>query len=70
MRLQATMNILLANPKSVNVFESFGLVFPPLGLLYVAAAAEKAGFTVGLEDFFVSRNRPSHFNFRDWMSLA
>jgi radical SAM superfamily enzyme YgiQ (UPF0313 family) len=66
MSLQATMNILLANPKSVNVFESFGLVFPPLGLLYVAAAAEKAGFTVGLEDFFVSRKRPSHFNFRDY----
>jgi anaerobic magnesium-protoporphyrin IX monomethyl ester cyclase len=58
------MNILLANPRSVNVFESFGLVFPPLGLLYVAAAAEKAGFTVGLEDFVVSRKRPSHFHFR------
>ena len=60
------MNILLANPKSVNVFESFGLVFPPLGLLYVAAAAEKAGFEVALEDFFVSGNKPSHFNFRDY----
>lgn len=60
------MNILLANPKSLNVFESFGLVFPPLGLLYVAAAAEQAGFHVALEDFFVSRNKPSHFNFRDY----
>jgi len=61
-----TMNILLANPKSVNVLESFGMVFPPLGLLYVAAAAEEAGFTVGLEDFFISRNKPSRFNFRDY----
>lgn len=61
-----TMNVLLANPKSVNAFESFGLVFPPLGLLYVAAAAEKAGFRVALEDFFVSRNKPSRFRFRDY----
>jgi len=60
------MNILLANPRSVNVFESFGLVFPPLGLLYVAAAAEKEGFTVALEDFFVSGSKPSKFNFRDY----
>jgi anaerobic magnesium-protoporphyrin IX monomethyl ester cyclase len=60
------MNILLSNPKSVNVFESFGLVFPPLGLLYVAAAAEKAGLNVALEDFFVSGNKPAHFNFRDY----
>jgi len=60
------MNILLANPKSANAFESFGLVFPPLGLLYVAAAAEKAGFRVRLEDFSVSRQRPSSFDFRDY----
>jgi anaerobic magnesium-protoporphyrin IX monomethyl ester cyclase len=61
-----TMDVLLANPKSVNAFESFGMVFPPLGLLYVAAAAERAGFTVGVEDFFVSRNKPSRFDFRDY----
>ena len=60
------MKILLANPKSVNAFESFGMVFPPLGLLYVAAAAERAGFTVGVEDFFVSRKKPSRFDFRDY----
>ncbi len=60
------MKILLANPKSLNAFESFGMVFPPLGLLYVAAAAEKAGFTVGVEDFCVSRHKPSGFNFRDY----
>ncbi len=57
------MNILLTNPKSINVFESFGLVFPPLGLLYVAASAEKKGFKVSVEDFFVSGNKPSNFNF-------
>jgi anaerobic magnesium-protoporphyrin IX monomethyl ester cyclase len=42
------------------------MVFPPLGLLYVAAAAERAGFTVGLEDFFVSRNTPARFDFRGY----
>jgi anaerobic magnesium-protoporphyrin IX monomethyl ester cyclase len=60
------MHILLVNPKNVNAFESFGMVFPPLGLLYVAAAAERAGFTVGVEDFVVSRNKPSHFDFRNY----
>jgi len=60
------MKILLVNPRSANFSESFGLVFPPIGLLYVAAAAEKAGFAVGLEDFFVSGNKPSHFNFRGY----
>lgn len=60
------MNVLLSNPRSINVFESFGLVFPPLGLLYVAAAVEKHGYRVSIEDFFVSRNKPSNFNFRDY----
>jgi len=60
------MNVLLANPKSVSVFESFGLVFPPLGLMYIAAAAEKAGFSVTFEDFFVSRNKPAHFDFQHY----
>ncbi len=57
------MNVLLANPKSSNVFEAFGFVFPPLGLLYVAAAAEQAGHRVAIEDFCVSGNKPSAFDF-------
>ncbi|MEN8264859.1 MAG: hypothetical protein ABFR82_15510 [Nitrospirota bacterium] len=28
------MNILLVNPKNLSVFQTFGLVFPPLGLLF------------------------------------
>ena len=57
------MNVLLVNPKSTNVFEAFGFVFPPLGLLYVAAAAEKAGHSITIEDFSVSGNKPSAFDF-------
>jgi len=60
------MNVLLSNPRSINVFESFGLVFPPLGLLYVAASVEKHGYKVSIEDFFVSGNKPSTFSFRDY----
>lgn len=60
------MNILMTNPKSLNVFETFGFVFPPLGLLYAAAAAEKKGHNVAIEDFFVSRGKPSEFNFRNY----
>ena len=60
------MKILLVNPRSANFSESFGLVFPPIGLLYVAAAAEKAGCTVEVEDFLVSRRTPSHVRFRDY----
>ena len=57
------MNILLANPRSSNAFEAFGFVFPPLGLLYVAATAEQAGHRITIEDFCVSGNKPSSFEF-------
>lgn len=48
------MNILLANPRSSSVFQTFGFVFPSLGLLYVAAAAEKHGHTVRIKDFSIN----------------
>ena len=57
------MNVLLANPRSTNAFEAFGFVFPPLGLLYVAATAEQAGHRITIEDFCVSGNKPSSFEF-------
>ncbi len=60
------MNVLLVNPKSINVFEAFGFIFPPLGLLYVAAAAEQAGHKITIEDFAVSGNKPSTFDFRSY----
>lgn len=60
------MKILLTNPKTVNVFESFGFVFPPLGLLYVAAVAEQSGHNVKIEDFRVSRNKPSSYDYQNY----
>ncbi|HMK56899.1 MAG TPA: radical SAM protein, partial [Dissulfurispiraceae bacterium] len=60
------MNVLLANPKSTNAFEAFGFVFPPLGLLYVAAATEQAGHKVAIEDFCVSGHKLSSFDFNDY----
>ncbi len=57
------MNVLLANPRSTNAFEAFGFVFPPLGLLYIAATAEQDGHDITIEDFCVSGNKPSNFDF-------
>jgi anaerobic magnesium-protoporphyrin IX monomethyl ester cyclase len=44
------MNILLINPQSSSVFNTFGLSLPPIGLLYVAASLEQAGHTVVVRD--------------------
>ncbi|RJQ51673.1 MAG: radical SAM protein [Nitrospiraceae bacterium] len=60
------MKILLANPKTVNVFETFGFVFPPLGLLYVAAVAEQSGHDVRVEDFRISGHNPSAYDFKNY----
>ena len=61
--MKQPMNILLVNPKSrINAFESFGFVFPPLGLLYIAATTEKAGHKVTIEDFCVSATKPSAYD--------
>ena len=60
------MNILLVNPKNLSAFQTFGLVFPPLGLLYVAAATEKQGYHVTFKDFFISHSKSSGFHYRDF----
>jgi len=44
------MNVLLVNPRSSSVFNTFGLSLPPIGLLYVAASLEQAGHTVVVKD--------------------
>jgi anaerobic magnesium-protoporphyrin IX monomethyl ester cyclase len=44
------MNVLLVNPRSSSVFNTFGLSLPPIGLLYVAASLEQAGHTVVVRD--------------------
>jgi anaerobic magnesium-protoporphyrin IX monomethyl ester cyclase len=44
------MNVLLVNPASAGVFNTFGLSLPPMGLLYVAASLERAGHSVVVKD--------------------
>ncbi|HEX9079707.1 MAG TPA: radical SAM protein [Desulfuromonadaceae bacterium] len=44
------MNVLLINPPSVSVYNTFGLSLPPMGLLYVAASLEQAGHRVVVRD--------------------
>ncbi|MFQ5901587.1 MAG: B12-binding domain-containing radical SAM protein [Thermodesulfobacteriota bacterium] len=60
------MNVLLTNPGSRNVFRTFGFVFPPTGLLYVAAYAEKMGCDVTVKDFCISNDNPKNFSFKDY----
>ena len=51
------MNVLLVNPKSSSVFNTFGLSLPPIGLLYVAASLEQAGHTVTVRDLAADDER-------------
>lgn len=44
------MNVLLVNPPSSSVFNTFGLSLPPIGLLYIAASLEQAGHAVVVRD--------------------
>ncbi len=45
------------------MFLSFGLIFPPLGLLYIGATAERAGYDITVQDFAVSKLTPTTFDF-------
>jgi len=51
------MNVLLINPKSSSVFNTFGLSLPPMGLLYVAASLEQAGHSVVVRDLSADGER-------------
>jgi anaerobic magnesium-protoporphyrin IX monomethyl ester cyclase len=44
------MKVLLINPPSTGIFTTFGVSLPPMGLLYLAASLEQAGFTVQIKD--------------------
>jgi len=44
------VRILLVNPSSRGILGSLGFVFPPLGVLYVAAAVRSRGYTVEVVD--------------------
>jgi len=51
------MKILLINPAPTGTLKATGVLFPPLGLLYVAAYAEKEGHQVAVRDLAVRRKR-------------
>jgi len=51
------MNVLLVNPQSSSVFNTFGLSLPPIGLLYVAATLEQAGHSVVVKDLAADDSR-------------
>ena len=44
------MKILLINPAPSGTLKATGVLFPPLGLLYIAAYAEKEGHQVVVRD--------------------
>lgn len=51
------MKVLLVNPPSLSVFNTFGLSLPPIGLLYVAASLEQAGHSVVVRDLAADDGR-------------
>jgi len=50
------MKILLINPAPSGTLKATGVLFPPLGLLYVAAYVEKEGHQVLVRDLAVRKN--------------
>ena len=51
------MRILLINPAPTGTLKATGVLFPPLGLLYVAAYAEKEGHQVIVRDLAIRRKK-------------
>jgi hypothetical protein len=47
------MHVLLLCPSSKNTFRSVGVVVPPLGLLYIAAAVHNRGYPIQVIDLSV-----------------
>jgi anaerobic magnesium-protoporphyrin IX monomethyl ester cyclase len=51
------MKILLINPAPTGTLKATGVLFPPLGLLYIAAYAEKEGHQVAVRDLAIRRKQ-------------
>jgi anaerobic magnesium-protoporphyrin IX monomethyl ester cyclase len=45
------MKILLANPANAGILRAVGLLFPPMGLLYLGAYLEREGYQIEIKDF-------------------
>jgi anaerobic magnesium-protoporphyrin IX monomethyl ester cyclase len=57
------VKILLINPSPTGTLKATGVLFPPLGLLYVAAYAEKEGHEVVVRDLAV-RKKGEEINYK------
>jgi len=58
------MNVLLINPPSLNIYDTFGVSLPPMGLLYVAASLEKDGHRVVVRDLAAEGTELTDADFR------
>lgn len=59
------VNILLINPAPTGTLKATGVLFPPLGLLYVAAYVEKEGYQVVVRDLAV-RKKNEEIDFKKY----
>jgi anaerobic magnesium-protoporphyrin IX monomethyl ester cyclase len=65
------MRILLINPAPTGTLKATGVLFPPLGLLYVAAYAEREGHQVVVRDLAVCRKKEEiDFNKYDLVGIS
>ncbi len=51
------MNILLINPAPTGTLKATGVLFPPMGVLYIAAYMEREGYRVDVRDLAVQKKR-------------
>ena len=64
------MKILFINPAPTGTLKATGVLFPPLGLLYVAAYAEKQGHRVAVRDLAVRRKKEIDFKKYDVVGIS
>jgi len=59
------MNILLINPAPSGTLKATGVLFPPLGILYIAGYMEREGYHIEVRDLAVKKNRKG-FDFKGY----
>lgn len=65
------MNILLINPAPSGTLKAAGVLFPPLGLLYLAAYIEKEGHQVAVRDLAIQKKKEAiDFNRYDIVGIS
>ncbi len=64
------MKLLLVNPQSESIYHKLGFVLPPLGIAYLAAAAQKAGIPTTVWDQMVDPESMPDFNDFDVIGLS